>query len=240
MSPSFKKRFWETVAVREIADGFTVYLDARQVMTPAKTPLLLPTRALADAVAIEWQAQDETVDPSTMPMSRRANAALDKVTPQHGEVADLLAEYGGSDLLCYRAAHPVELAARQAAKWDPVLDWANTEYGVKLKVTSGVMPVAQDPKHTEKLAVIVHDMDAFSLAGFHDLVSLSGSFLLALLAIRQPGRADELWRISQVDEDWQAELWGVDEDAARIATLKQQDFFDALDFYRLINGSRHG
>jgi len=234
-TPSFKKRFWKTASASAAEGGFAVLLDDRRVMTPAKSPLVLPSRALAEAVAAEWQAQADKVDPATMPMTRRANAAIDKVTPQHAEVAAMLAEYGGSDLLCYRAGHPAELAARQALEWDPLLDWAAREFGARLVVTNGVMPVEQRPENLIELTRKTHAMDPFSLAGFHDLVAISGSLILAFAAVQGYQKPEDLWRISRLDEDWQAELWGRDDEAESAAARKRQDFLDAFRFVRLVN-----
>ena len=202
MNPSLKKRFWTAVVVHEIDGGFAVFLDKHRLTTPAKAPLVLPTLHLAEALADEWRIQVEKVDPETMPMTRRANAAIDKVAPQRAEVAQLLAAYGGSDLLCYRAAHPIELAQRQAAMWDPLLVWAQSELEVNLATTIGVMPVAQNQADLARLQSCVTSLDAFSMAGFHDLVMLSGSLVIALALISGHRNADHLWRASRVDEDW--------------------------------------
>ena len=235
MIPSLKKRFWKAATVQPLDAGFTVHLDQRRLTTPLRTAMVLPTRALAAAIAAEWQAQGDKVDPATMPMTRRANAALDKVTPQHAEVAALLAEYGASDLVCYRADHPAELVDRQAQAWDPILTWAETEFGVRLTVTSGIMPVAQTPQNLRVLKENVVGMDPFSLAGFYDLVALSGSLLIAFATIRLLNDPGEMWRISQLDEDWQAELWGLDDEAAKTASRKKGEYLDAFGFYQLVN-----
>lgn len=235
MNPSLKKRFWTAVSVDMLADGYAVFLDKRRLVTPAKTPLVLPTRSLAEALAEEWRQQGEKVDPETMPMTRRANAAIDKVSPQRAEVVHMLTAYGGSDLLCYRAANPVELAQRQAEMWDPLLDWARAELGVNLVTTVGIMPVAQDETELAKLQARVLSLDVFSLAGFHDLVMLSGSLVIALAAILGHRLAADLWRTSRVDEDWQAEMWGNDDEAENSAALKQAGFIDAFRFFQLAN-----
>ncbi|MDO7630939.1 MAG: ATP12 family chaperone protein, partial [Loktanella sp.] len=137
MSLLKQKRFWKAAAVVERDGGFGVALDARAVNTPNKTPLILPTRIMAEAIAVEWDAQVDKIDPLTMPVTRGANSAIDKVAPQQAEVVADLANYGDSDLLCYRAAGPVELVTRQAEKWDPVLDWAEGTFGTRLNVGEG-------------------------------------------------------------------------------------------------------
>ncbi|MEC8794794.1 MAG: ATP12 family chaperone protein, partial [Pseudomonadota bacterium] len=139
-----KKRFWKEATICDQEGGFVVQLDGRLVKTPAKRTLLAPTEACAVAIAQEWQDQPEEIDPSLMPLTRAVNAAIDKVATQFDEVADLTAAYGETDLLCYRATSPAELIARQAEGWDPVLDWAATQFGARLKPTAGIIHIAQD------------------------------------------------------------------------------------------------
>lgn len=229
-----QKRFWSDVTVAQKDDGFTILLDGRQVKTPAKAVLVVPTRALAELVAQEWDAQEGDVNPETMPMTRAANAALDKVTAQFDEVAALLAAYGESDLLCYRATAPEELIARQAAAWDPLLDWANASLGAPLKSGQGVMFIDQDPVSIQKLNKIVFAYTPFELTAFHDLVSMSGSLVLAL-AITQ-GHLDvaDAWELSRVDENWQIEQWGADEEAQEITEAKRQSFVHAFRFFAAV------
>ncbi|MGR3714244.1 MAG: ATP12 family chaperone protein [Shimia sp.] len=233
MSGWAKKRFWKEATAEEVAGGFGIALDGRPVKTPAKAALVLPTRAMAEAVAAEWDAQDEAIDPATMPVTRSANAAIDKVTVQHGEVADMLAEYGGSDLLCYRATTPEELVARQNAGWDPMLDWAAEEFGARLTPVAGVMYQPQPAKALAILRTEVHRLNAFELAAFHDLVSLSGSLILGFAALRSAGGVDEIWRLSRIDEQWQEDQWGVDDDATREVQIKYKAFQHANRFYKL-------
>ncbi|MEL6685084.1 MAG: ATP12 family chaperone protein, partial [Pseudomonadota bacterium] len=180
MSDWQPKRFWKLAQAEPCDGGFTVKLDGRPVRTPAKAALVLPTKAMADAIAAEWDAQEEVVDPRTMPVTRGANAAIDKVRTQRDEVIALLAEYGDSDLLCYRAAGPEALIDRQAKAWDPMLDWAAETLGARLFVGEGVMHVAQKPDALDKLTAEVAAFDDFALAAVHDLISLSGSLILAL------------------------------------------------------------
>ncbi|MCE8510048.1 ATPase [Ruegeria pomeroyi] len=231
MSDWKPKRFWKQAAVAEMAEGYTVELDGRQVRTPAKEPLLLPTRALAEAIAAEWNAQEKEVDPTSMPYTRTANAAIDKVRIQHGEVADMLAAYGDSDLLCYRADSPAELTERQAQTWDPVLDWAAETLGARLLPIQGVMHQPQPSGALETLTRRVHALNPFQLAAFHDLVSLSGSLVLGFAAALNWREADEIWQISRLDETWQEEQWGPDEEARALAALKRMAFLHAKAVY---------
>lgn len=233
MSDWQPKRFWKQAQVEACEGGFTVRLDGRAVRTPAKAALTLPTQALAEAIAQEWDAQEKLIDPRTMPVTRGANAAIDKVSTQRVEVIDLLSEYGDSDLLCYRAAGPEGLIKRQAEGWDPMLDWAAETLGARLSVGEGVMHVVQKPDALAKLANEVAAFDDFALAGVHDLISLSGSLVLALAVTRKAIAPEEAWALSRIDEDWQAEQWGADKEATAAALTKKVAFLDAERFYRL-------
>ena len=231
MSNWAQKRFWKEVSVAEAEGGFAVELDGRRVKTPAKAPLVVPTREMAEAIAAEWDAQTESVDPGSMPCTRSANAAIDKVTHQHSEVAAMLAEYGDSDLLCYRADTPVELTLRQANEWDPVLDWAADALGARLQPRTGVLHQPQDAGALEELSRQVHAMTPFQLAAFHDLVGISGSLVLGFAAAQGWRDAEEIWQLSRLDERWQEEQWGEDEEAQAAAEVKRQEFLHAKRFY---------
>ena len=215
------------------AGGFAVHLDGRPVKTPAKQPLLLPTHALATLVAAEWDAQSGLVNPETMPVTRMANSAIDKVVPQYHEVATLLTAYGETDHLCYRATHPPALAAQQALAWDPLLEWAAEALQAPLKATAGIAPIAQDPAVLARLHDQVLALGNFKLAAFHDLVSISGSLVLAFAVGQGRLTAEEGWHLSRLDESWQIALWGEDEDAAAAAALKREAFDLAARFFAL-------
>ncbi|WP_417600788.1 ATP12 family chaperone protein [Pararhodobacter oceanensis] len=226
-----RKRFWTKTEITETKDGFGVQLDGREVKTPAKAPLLVPTRAIAEMIAAEWQAQGEKIDPETMPATRFANAAIDKVATQFDEVAAMLVAYGETDLLCYRATFPEALIARQAAAWDPLLDWASQRFGVTWNVTTGVMPTPQDQQVTQRLGAHVAQFTAFQLAAFHDLVAVSGSLVIGLAAAENHRDLETLWLASQLDEDWQIEQWGTDEDAAELIATRRAAFLNAGRYF---------
>lgn len=227
------KRFWKAATVAEAPGGWTVHLDARPLRTPAKAPLIVPSAALAAAIAAEWDAQDKIVDPRSMPLTRAANAAIDKVAPQFDEVAELIAAYGGTDLLCYRAPEPPELIARQAEGWDPLLSWAAETLGAPLAFGQGVVHVPQPEASLAALTARVRACTNFELAALHDLVGMSGSLILGLAVALGRLDPDTAWRLSRIDEDWQAEQWGVDEEAAEQVAHKQRAFLDADRFWRL-------
>lgn len=227
------KRFWKSALVAEVDGGFAVELDGRAVKTPAKQTLCVPTHAMALAIAQEWDAQVDLINPNTMPVTKTANAAIDKVTVQHAEVAELLAAYGDCDLLCYRADAPEELIARQAKQWDPMLDWAAETLGARLLPRTGVMHIPQDPVAFAALRQRTHALDAFELAAFHDLVSMSGSLVLGFAAALSARPAGEIWDISRLDEIWQEEQWGEDEDATALAEIKRIAFLHAKRMFDL-------
>jgi chaperone required for assembly of F1-ATPase len=229
-----RKVFWTAVTVRPDPAGWAVALDGKPIRTPAKAPLILPNRAMADAVAAEWAAQRVTVDPATMPVTRYANSAIDRVAPALAEVAALVSAYGASDHLCYRAFGPVALLARQTTGWDPVLDWAATALGARLAVGQGVVPVAQDPAALVHLTAYVLAMDPFRLAAFHDLVAISGSLVLALAVTQRMLTDDQAWALSRIDEEWQVELWGHDAEADHAASQKHAAFLCAARFFLLM------
>ncbi|QPM90764.1 ATP12 family chaperone protein [Pseudooceanicola algae] len=236
MSEWKARRFWKAADVVETPQGFSVQLDGRPVKTPAKAALALPSRALADRIAAEWQAQEDAIDPTSMPFMRTANSAIDKVATQHGEVAQLLADYGDSDLVCYRATSPVELVERQAAVWDPMLDWAATRLDARLEPRQGVIHDSQDPQALSRLSAQVAALSPFELAAFHDLVSLSGSLVLGFAAFLDAAATPEIWDMSRVDEDWQAEQWGLDDEAKAVADGKKVAFLHAKEFLDLVHG----
>ena len=228
------RRFWSDVAVVEEQTGFGIRLDARPLRTPAKALMVLPTQALAEAVAAEWMAQDEKINPLSMPFTRTSNSAIDNVAPNRAQIADLVAEYGTSDLLCYRADGPAELVARQAAAWDPVLAWAAETLGAHLAVATGIMHVSQPDESIAVLSKKVHTLDPFQLAALHDLATLSGSLVLGFAVFHRFAGPERIWDLSRIDETWQAELWGADDEAAQVAEAKRRDFLHAATVLRLL------
>ena len=233
MSGWAAKKFWSKASAVEVQGGYTVQLDGRAVKTPAKAAFVVPTRAMADAIAEEWDAQGEQVDPLTMPVTRSANAAIDKVSQQFDEVADMIAEYGDADLLCYRADSPRELVERQAAAWDPVLDWADKALGARLEPRTGILHASQDPRAISILRDRVHSLTPFQLTGFHDLVGISGSLLIGFADALGYAPPETLFDLSRIDENWQVEQWGEDEEATETAEKKRAEFLHAHKFYLL-------
>lgn len=226
-----QKRFWKEATVAPVQGGYTILLDQRQVKTPGKNLLVVPTEAMARAIAAEWEAQKGPVRPETMPYTRAANSALEKVAPQFDEVVALLAAYGDSDLLCYRAPGPQELTALQAEAWDPLLDWATQTLNAPLIVTTGVVHIPQPSSSTKRLHQLTAVHGNFQIAAFHDLVSLSGSLILAFAVTRDRLSPDQAWAISRIDETYQISLWGEDDEAAALAESKRLAFHQAARFW---------
>ena len=233
MSAWTAKRFWKQAVAEPCDGGFTVTLDGRAVKTPAKRLLVLPTLAMAEVIAAEWDAQQGRVKPETMPATRAANSAIDNVAIQFAAVAHDLARYGETDLLCYRATAPQELIDRQADAWDPLLAWSAAALRSPLIATAGVMHIRQPETSIAKLTSQIHAFTPFQLAAVHDLIASSGSLILALAVTRGRLSLDEAWRLSRIDETWQNELWGVDEDAAALESLKRQAVAEAGRFFAL-------
>jgi chaperone required for assembly of F1-ATPase len=204
-----RKRFYEKAGVENGPDGYAVLLDGKPVRTPARRTLAAPTRALAEAIADEWNAQEEHVDPARMPLTRLANTIIDGVADSTNAVAEEVAKYLGSDLLFYRADGPAGLLARQAQHWDPVLDWAHDALGARFMLAEGVMYVAQPERAIAAARAAVPD-DPWRLGAVSSITSLTSSALLALALLRGRLSTDEAWVAAHVDEDWQREQWGRD------------------------------
>jgi chaperone required for assembly of F1-ATPase len=207
------KRFYRAVSVDSAPPMYRVLLDGRPMRTPAKRELAVPSRALAEALAAEWDAQGERIDPASMPLTRLVNSAIDGVIGREAEVRADIARYGASDLLCYRAEGPAELARRQAEAWDPVLVWAHQALGARLVLGQGIVAVDQPQASIAAIERALADLDAFSLVAHHVMTALTGSALLALAHARGRLTAEEAWTAAHVDEEWQISQWGEDAEA---------------------------
>ena len=205
-----QRRFFQTVSVASDAEGFRICLDGKPVRTPARRTLAAPTRKLAETLAKEWHAQQQFIDPAQMPLTRLANAIIDRVAASPGPVADDIKKYLGSDLLYYRAGAPERLRARQAQHWDPILAWARDGLGAEFKIGEGIVHVAQ-PQAAIEAAASAIPKDPWPLGALHAATTLSGSALIALALLRGRLSAAAAWQAAHVDEDWNMELWGRDE-----------------------------
>jgi chaperone required for assembly of F1-ATPase len=211
--PSLPRRFYERAEVAEREGGFALALDGRLAHTPAKALLKVETRKLAEAIAAEWAAQRERIDPATMPITKIVNAAIDGVAGESTSVAADIVRYAGSDLLSYRAGEPEVLVQRQHEAWDPLLAWAAADLGATLAVGIGVVFVPQPAEALDAIARAVAPLDPVRLAALHVVTTLTGSAVLALAVARGRLEPEAAWAAAHIDEDYQAELWGSDEEA---------------------------
>lgn len=222
-----RKRFYKEAGVTDAQGGFAVTLDGKPIRTPSGRQVVIPLRPLADAVAAEWAAQGEAIDPVSMPLTRIANSVVEGVVDRVELVSVDLAKYFESDLLFYRAGHPEGLVAREAAHWDPVLFWAAETLGAHFILSEGVMHVRQ-PDEALKAARAALPGDAWSVAALHMVTTLTGSALLALALAYGVRHAGQVWAAAHVDEDWNADQWGVDEEAASRRATRLRDFEAAV------------
>jgi chaperone required for assembly of F1-ATPase len=229
------KRFWKEVAVAEEEGGAALRLDGRPVLTPARAELIVPNRALAEAIAEEWRAVESDIDPRAMPLTGLANAAIDRVAPDRQAFAGGLARYAEADLACYRSEWPPELVERQETSWNPLLVWARRRYDVDFATTSGLMHVPQPPATVERLAHAVAELDAFRLAALSPLVTIGGSLIVSLAVIEKAITSEVAWDAVSIDERWQLEQWGSDPDAEQALANRRRDFLAATHFLELLD-----
>lgn len=228
------KRFWTEVTVVPETAGFGLRLDGRPVRTPAKLCCVLPSRALADAVAAEWAAQQGEVKPAAMPLTRAANTVLDRVAREYDAVAGAVAAYAGTDLICYRAPHPEGLVRRQAKIWNPLVRWSAEALRAPLVLAEGVIHVAQPEASLARMGAAVRAHDPWELAALHDLVTISGSLVIGLAVSHGRLAPETAWTASRIDEDWNIAEWGEDAEAALAAARRRTDFLDAARLLRLV------
>ena len=228
------KRFYQEVGVDEQPDGFAIHLDGRAVRTPRKRQLIVPTRALAEAIAGEWAAQVEKIDPATMPLSKLAITTIDGVAENVAEVRSDIVHFAGSDLLCYRAEAPAALADLQAKAWNPTLRWIEAETGERFLLAEGVVPVTQSPAALAAFARLVAPFGAFALASLHVMTTLTGSAFLALAAATGRMPVADAWTAAHLDEDWQIARWGIDVEAAERRERRWQEMQAAARFLDLL------
>lgn len=208
--PSLARRFFKTAAAGEAVDGFAVLLDGRPVKTPARRRLVAPSLALASAIAAEWDAQKEFIDPAEMPLTRLANSIIDGVGEAMEEVTGDIVKYLGSDLVFYRAEGPERLVERQNEHWDPLLAFARDRLGARFILAQGVV-FASQPREAIEAARAALPRDPWRLGAMHSLTTVTGSALIALALMGGVLSPDQAWRAAHVDEDWNMETWGMDD-----------------------------
>jgi chaperone required for assembly of F1-ATPase len=229
-----RKRFYAKTGVAEADSGFTITLDNRPIRTPSGRIITAPVREIADAISAEWEAQKEALDPLTMPLTRFANSVVEAVVDRADLVADDVAKYLQSDLLFYRAGHPEGLVAREAQHWDAVLFWAADVLGAHFILAEGIMHVRQ-PDSAIEAARAALPSDPWSIAAMHVVTTLTGSALLALALKHGVLEPDQVWTAAHVDEDWNAEQWGADEEVAARRAARRVEFEAATRILRALD-----
>lgn len=231
------KRFYQQAAATDLeGGGHGVALDGRPIRTPGGVPLTTPVAALAAAIAAEWAAQEDEIRPPTMPMMRLAATAIDRIGKERATIVDQIAAYGGSDLLCYRAESPAPLVERQARLWQPLLDWAAETHGARLTVTHDLTHVTQDPAALDALRAAVEALDDSRLAAVSLLTAICGSLVIALAVEAGQLDVEEAIAASLLDEDWQIEKWGEDDEAVERRENVAREITDATRFLKLLEG----
>ncbi len=234
MKPTLPKRFYKEAGVEERDGFFHLTLDGRSAKTPGKKALAVPSQGLADAIAKEWAEQGEEIDPSTMPVTRIVNSAIDGVSSRQGEVVDDLVRYAGSDLIYYRVSEPARLVQSQDSAWNPILDWVKDSQGARFTLAEGVMHVTQPDEAIAAIRRTVEGIDSpFALAALHVMTTLSGSVLIALAHALGPLDADQAWAAAHVDELYQESVWGEDYEAMERRRRREADFRAASRVFRL-------
>jgi chaperone required for assembly of F1-ATPase len=228
------KRFYTAVDVRAVEDGFAITLDGRIIKTPGGARLVVPTHDLAGAIAGEWAAQEKNIKPDTMPLARLAIAAIDQVRPDRQAIVDRLLGYVGTDLVCYRAESPADLAIRQEAAWRPLLVWANAACGASFIVTTGVMPVSQPPATRLALQAAMEPFDDMEIAALASATAVTGSLVIALALAAGCVDAEEAFAAAMVDELFQVERWGEDAEAMARRQILRREIQAAARFFDLV------
>lgn len=229
-----QKRFYKAVGITGESGGFGIALDGRTVRTPARAPLIVPSRGLAEAIAGEWEAQGEHIVPASMVLTKLANTAIDRVAGRDQAVAADIVAFAGCDLLCYRADAPERLAARQGGAWDPVLTWAARRLGSHFVCVMGIVHHPQPKPALDALARELEPQSPLRLAALHTITTLTGSAILALALMDGAIPPDEAWAAAHVDEDWQIEQWGADEEAESRRAARRAEFDCAVRLLELV------
>ena len=230
------KRFYQTVTVAVLETGFTVTLDDKPMRTPNKARLIVPTRALAEAIAEEWQTQEETVRVPDLHLTRLANTAIDRVSALHDETVATIIAYGRTDLLCHRVNTPLELAEKQRLVWQPLLDWLARTYDAPLSVTADIVPANQPAASIDALRLAVSKLDTLRLTALAETTGLSGSIVLGLALLDGKLSPDAAFDAAQLEETYQMERWGEDAEAAARRASLRIELRAASRFARLLDG----
>lgn len=230
------KRFYDSVSLDEGSGGYTVLLDGKKVRTPARADLCVAGKTLGEELKREWDAQQDHIDPLAMPMTKRANTALDRVRGREVEVVKEIIQYAGADLLCYRAAEPEGLVEMQCTHWDRVLDWVKEDFGCQFLAEKGISHFAQPRQSLDQIRSVFAIKNFYELTPLYSITTLTGSALLALAHAHGFLSADELWTAANVDEDWQISKWGGDDEAVKRREVRLAELDEDVRFFELVRG----
>lgn len=235
MKRPLPKRFYKDVSIGRTSDGYSILLDGRPVRTPAKRLLAVESAALADRLKAEWESQAEEIDPAKMPVTRLVNTALDGVADNRQAVLDEIVRFAGTDMICYRADSPERLVERQRESWDPVLDWAAAALGARFILAEGVMHQEQPQPAIAAFAAALEKFSSpLALACIHTVTTLTGSAILALAFAQGRLDAETVWKLAHIDEDWQIEHWGTDEEAFGRRELRLHELYVAAGVFSIL------
>lgn len=230
------KRFYREVSVEQLEQGFAVRLDTRAIKTPIGAQQIVPSRALAEALAAEWAAQGEELDLSLFRFRDLADYALDIIGTERDTALSKMLAFAETDTLCYRADPDEALYRRQQEIWEPLLTEFETREGIRLERVSGIMHRPQSAETLEILHKRLAALDDFTLAGLQTVTSLAASLSIGLLALETNAQADPLWAAANLEELWQAELWGQDDEAEARLAKRRAEFGHGFEFFRLVAG----
>ncbi|HPF45767.1 MAG: ATPase [Alphaproteobacteria bacterium] len=228
------KRFYKQVTVDHENGGYFVLLDGKKVKTPEKSPCLIPTRKMAEAVAREWDDQDKEIIPATMPIFKLVNTAIDRVKKRRDEVIYEMVSFAGSDQLCYRAEAPDTLVRLQNSTWNPLLDWLKVNFDIKLKLSTGIIFVEQDSEQLDKFRTIFENLESFELTALYTMITVTGSVTVGLSLFKEHLSLEQAWEAGHLDENFQASEWGIDEEAEQRRSALKTELANAEYFLKLI------
>ncbi|MDG1708104.1 MAG: ATP12 family protein [Emcibacteraceae bacterium] len=227
------KRFYKKVSVAEQDGMYTVHLDGKPIKTPIKSPCLMPNKNMAEAVAKEWDEQEEDVDPHSMPITKLVNTAIDRVGKRRDDLIDELVEFAGSDQICYRAEHPTELVDLQDENWNPLLDYINENHDISFEITSGILFVEQSASILSKYRKIVENIESFELTAYYGMTTVAGSVTIGLALFEGKISIDDAWNAGLLDENFQISKWGSDEEAEKRREGLRAELDNAAKFLSL-------
>lgn len=231
--PARLKRFYKKASLKPVKGGWLVLLDGKELKTPAKNTLLITSEPLAKAIVDEWNGQGEYIEPDSMPLTKYANTALDRVAPRRGAIIDEIVAFASSDLVCYRADTPQGLVDMQSALWNPVLDWAQKTHNLGFVCVAGIIYATQPEITLVGLYNLLEQETDSALNAIYNLTTLTGSALIALAVCHGAIQADFAWQAAHADEDWNIRQWGSDADAAERRALRRAEFDGILAYHGL-------